>query len=398
MYLGIILSGQMIKTRVENTLAKQEIAKISGKKDGKDKKLVWTKKRKIAAGVICAGVLSLIIFAVIIFVLDLGPLREIPRTEAEAKVVGECADREVYYDELRYLTLLYREELDAKYGAYDTLSAEKKVEYESELEGVVKEEIKRNYVILALCEQYGVETNSSEASKYVKEALEDLVDELESRDKYEEWLAENNLTDALVRFIYKVDYLEGVLLEELTKSGEVVEFTAASLDNFVTFVMEEDIYAKVIHVYFPREHFLYSDRGTSMAAEVSSALEALRAAKTDSERYNVMKSLIGNAPFVQGYSVEGLGSYVTYGQMHEDYEKAAFALDDYGISDVVELDEGCYIIMRMPKDRDEVARKAYELVEYYRYAVLKQLKDAKQEAITFNGNDYFNGIRLVDIK
>ena len=375
-----------------------QIAKITNKNDGNKRNFVWTKKKKIAAGVIGAGALSLIIFAIVIFVFDLGPLKEIKRTDEESRVVGECAGYEVYYDELRYITMLYREELDAKYGKYDTLSPDAKAEYEAELDLVVREEIKRNYVILALCEHYGVDANSSEARSYVKEALEDLVDEIGSRDEYRKWLSENNLTDALVRFIYKTDYLEKALLEELTVSGEVVEFTAANLDDFVSFVMEEDIYAKVIHVYYPREHFLYTDRGTGMAAEVDKAIQKLNAAKDDGERYNVIKSLIGNAPYVQGYSVEGIGSYITYGQMHEDFEKTVFALEDWECSGVVELEEGCYIIMRMPKIRDEVARKAYELVEYYRYAVLKQLKDAKQESITFNGNDFFDGIKLVDIK
>ena len=269
----------------------KQIAKITNKKDEAGAKFVWTKKRKIAAGIIGAGALSLIIFAIIIFVFDLGPLRETPRSEEEARVVGECEGYEVYYDELRYITLLFREELDAKYGKYDTLSSEKKAEYEAELDLIVREEIKRNYVILSLCEKYGVDTDSSEARSYVKEAIEDLVDELESRDKYAEWLKTNNLTDALVRFIYKTDYLEKALLEQLTRSGEVVEFTAANLDQFVAFVMEEEIYAKVIHVYYPREHFLYTDRGTSMEKEVSRALQKINSATSDSERYNATPPL-----------------------------------------------------------------------------------------------------------
>ena len=379
-------------------MSTKQITKNSGKQNTKKSEFVWTKKRKIAAGIIGAGVLSLIIFTVMIFVFDLGPLKEIERTEEEAKVVGECAGYEIYFDELRYVTLLYGEELDVKYGKYSTLTDEQKAEYEKELDAKVREEIKSNYVILALCERYGIDTDSKEARSYVKESLEDLVDEIGSREKYAEWLKENNLTDALVRFIYKVDYLESALLEELTINGEVVEYTAANLDQFVAFVMEEEIYAKVIHVYYPKEHDLYTQRGTTMTMEVNAALKALGEAKNDKERYNVMKSLIGNAPFVQGYSIEGLGSYITYGQMHKDYEKATFALDDYGTSEIVELEEGCYIIMRMPKVRDEVARKAYELVEYYRYAVLKQLKDAKKAEINFIGNEYYDSIKLTEIK
>ena len=386
------------KARVGNTLSKKEISTISNKTDTKKSGFVWTTKKKIAAAVIGVGVLALIVFLVLVIVFDLGPIREIPRSEEEARVVGQSADYDVYYDEIRYLTLTLRAELDATYGKYDTLSADEKAEYEKELEELVLEEIKSNYAILALCEEYGITTDSKDVKTHVKESIEDLVDEIGGRDEYEKWLAANNLTDALLRFIYKVDYLESLLLEELTVSGDVVEFTPANIDNFVDFVMNEDVYAKTIHVYYPRQHDLYTRRGSSMEIEVNAAFAALNGAKNDDERYNVMKTLIGNSPYVFGYSVEGLGSYITYGQMHEDYEKAAFGLEDYGISEIIELEEGCYIVMRLPKERDEVARKAYELVEYYRYAVLKQLKDARQESITFEGNEYFKGLRLIDIK
>ncbi len=379
-------------------MAKKEISTVTNNTDEKKSGFVWTAKKKIAAAIIGVGTLAVIVFLVLVFVFDLGPLRTIPRTEEEARVVGQSADHDVYYDELRYLTLLYRQELDAKYGKYDTLTAEQKAQYEKELDVLVADEIKNSYVILALCEEYGINTDSKDVKNHVKESLEDLVDEIGGRDEYKEWLIANNLTDELVRFMYKVDYLEALLLEELTVSGEVVEFTPANLDDFVSFVMEEEIYAKVIHVYYPRQHDLYAQRGTNMEIEVNAALDALSGAKNDEERYGVMKNLIGNSPYVFGYTVEGLGSYITYGQMHGDYEKAAFKLEDYGVSEIIELEEGCYIIMRLPKERDEVARKAYELVEYYRYAVLKQLKDAKHNSITFEGNEFFDGLRLIDIK
>ena len=297
-------------------MSKKEISTISNKTDTKKSGFVWTTKKKIAAAVIGAGVLALIVFLVLVIVFDLGPLREIPRTDEEARVVGQSAGYDVYYDEIRYLTLTYRAELDARYGKYDTLTAIQKAEYESELNALVFGEIKSNYAILALCDEYGIRTDSKDVKTHVKEAIEDLVDEIGGRDKYEAWLVENNLTDAVLRFIYKVDYLESLLLEELTVSGQVVEFTPANIDSFVDFVMNEDVYAKVIHLYYPRQHDLYTQRGSSMETEVNAAIKALNGAKNDDERYNVMKSLIGTSPYVYGYSVEGLGSYITYGQMH----------------------------------------------------------------------------------
>lgn len=380
-------------------MKKDKIAKIPDEKGNKKKKFVWTKKRKIAAGVIGAGFLALVIFVVMIFVFDLGPIKEIPSSEEEARVVGECGEYEVRFEELRYVTLLFREELDAKYGKYETLSAEKKADYEKELEEKVSEELKRNYVILSLCERYGIDTDTKESRKYVRDTIEEHIDELGGKEKYVEWLEKNHMTDALVRFIFRTNYLESALLEHLTKSKEEIKYTTANLDDFVKFVMDDESYVKVIHVFYPRgEHILYSQRGTDMRTEVESALDMLNGAGDDEERYAIMKEVIGNAPYVQGYSVDGMGSYLTYGQMHEKYESAAFALDDYGTSEIVELEEGCYILMRMPKVRDEVARHAYEYIEYYRYAVLKQLKDAQTDQIEFKGNEYFDGLKLIEIK
>ncbi len=397
--LSYLAGNSEIIIRVEYKLKKNKSARIPDEKAKKKKAFVWTKKRKIAAGVIGAGFLSLVIFAVMIFVFDLGPIKEIPSSEEEARVVGKCGEYEVRFEELRYLTLLYREELDAKYGKYDTLSQSEKAEYEKELEEKVTDGLKSNYVILTLCERYGIDTDSRESRKYVRDTIEEHIDELGGKEKYLEWLKKNNMTDTLVRFIFNTNYLESALLEHLTKSKEEIKYTTANLDEFVKFVMEDESYVKAIHVFYPRgEHVLYSQRGSDMRSEVESAQEQLSVAKSDEERYEIMKSVIANAPYVQGYSVDGMGSYLTYGQMHEKYESAAFALDDYEASEIVELEEGCYIIMRMPKVRDEVARHAYEYIEYYRYAVLKQLKDAEQKKIEFNPNEYFDSLKLVEIK
>lgn len=380
-------------------MGKREIAEQNGKKvikkDASGKK---SKKKTVAASIIIAGLLALIAFAVMIFVFDLGPVREIKSSEDEAKVVGSVAGFDVKYEELRYITLLYRAELDSEMGKYETLSDDKKAEYEKALEDKVLYEIRSNYALLSLCEKYGVDTDTRECRKAVNDSIESLVDELGGKKEYKAWLAENDLTDAFLRLMYKVNYLESALLEKLSADKTDIKYTTANLDDFVEFVMEDESYAKVIHVFYPREHDLYAQRGTDMRSEALAAYNKLCAAKGDEERYEYMKSAIGLAPAVSGYSTFGFGNYITYGQMPEAYETAAFSLGDYGISGIIEQEEGCYIIMRMPKDREEVAPHAYEYIEYYRYAVVKQLEDAQKEAIKFEGNEYFDSIRLVEIE
>ncbi len=381
---------------------RQKIRKCQGmenklkKNDPKAEKPRLTKKKKIAIGIIASGAVALVVFAVLAIIFDLGPIREIKSSEEDARIIGECSGYEVRYEELRYLTLLYRAELDAELGKYDTLPAAEKAEYENALETRVLGEIKNRFAVLSLCDKYSLDTNSSEARSYVSDGIEALVKEIGGKDKYVSWLKENCLTDALLRAIYRTEYLEGALLDELTKRGEEIKYTTENLDDFVAFIMTDDSYIKVIHAFYPKEHE-YLDT-SNMKERAESALIKIKSAESDEERLSEMMSAIGQAPFVQGYSVTGTDYYITYGQMNEKYEDIAYALDEYSFSDVVELDEGYYIIMRVPKVRDEVAPRAYELIDQYRYAVVKQLIDAKKGELVFTGNDHFNGLSLLEIK
>ena len=209
------------------------------------------KKKIIAASIIIAGFLALIAFAVMIFIFDIGPVREIKSSEEEAKVVGSVSGFEVKYEELRYITLLYRAELDSDMGKYETLSDERKAEYEKALEEKVLEEIKSNYVVLSLCKKYGVDIDTRECRSAVNESIESLVDELGGKKEYKAGLSENKLTDALIRLMYKVHYLESALLEKLSADKTEIKYTTANLGDFIDFVMEDESYAKVIHVFYP---------------------------------------------------------------------------------------------------------------------------------------------------
>ena len=171
------------------------------------KKPFDSKKKKIAAGVIGAAILATVIVLVLVFVFDLGPVQPIESTEEEARIVGTIAGFDVKYEELRYITLTNRADLDAKYGKYDTLSDSDKALYKAELESLVLEDLKSNYAVLALCEKYGVDADSRDAKKHVNNAVSDFVDEIGGKAKYKEWLAKNNLTDSFLRLMYKVGYI-----------------------------------------------------------------------------------------------------------------------------------------------------------------------------------------------
>ena len=364
------------------------------------KKFTWTKKKIVALSLLAAGLVSLIIFGVLVFVFDIGPVVPIKSSEEDSRVVGTVGKYEVKYQEIKYLSIATSYELDEKYGEYSTLPADRKALYDEELRATVCEKVKDNYVVLALCEEYGIDPYSREVDKLVNDDIKSLVDEVGGKKNYKKWLADNHLTDEVVRFVYRVDHLEALLVTELEKAGKFQYVVPTP--EFLDFVMGSDTFIKVIHAYYPKDMDFYKgfeDPLKSPKLRADEGLSHLKAAgNDDGDRLSAMRTVIGIAPFVQGYSVTGFDYYITPGQMHEDYDEAAFALELYEYSEIIELEEGYYVIMRVPKDPDEIAMIADDLVINYKYATLYALEDEIGADMSFVGNGLFESLKLAEIE
>ena len=357
----------------------------------------FTKNKMIASIILGLATLALVIFAVISIIYELGPIKPIKSSKQELKVVGECADFEVKYEEIRYLTLLYRAELDQKLGEYGTLSDVGKAEYEKELYSYVEKNVKKTYSVLSLCADFGIDIYSKEANAYVNGEIESIVKQGfdGSKKSYRSWLEENNLTDSFLRLLYRLDFLEDEIVKYLTDNKIGIEFDSLSKDKFVDYVMSTDDYVRTVHCYYPKESIYFDTSDYAQRAENLSS-ELLNEPDFE-KRYSLLSSAIGNAPFVPGISMTNDGIYFTYGQMGELYEEAAFALEEYGVSLPVEADDGYYVIMRLPLDRDYVSKNAGDLLNKYGYTVLKKKLDEKQDQIKFITNEYFETLDLVEI-
>ncbi len=383
---------------MEITLSKNKKA-VTKKTDAKNKdnkgKKQWSTKKKVALGILIAAVVAAIVFAVLVIVFDLGPVTPIESSEEDARVVGRCAGFEVRYEELRYVTYVHKSALDRELGKYSELDEEGKAEYEEMLRERVEKDLRNNYAILTLCQKHGVDIDSKEARTYVNDSIKSLVDELGGKKEYKAWLEENKLTDTFLRLMYKVAHLETALVDKLTAEGKEIVYSTKNLDKFVEFIIEDESYVKVIHAYYPYD-FDYKN-GASAKEVAEEALAYILAAEDDDERLDLMRSAIGRAPFVAGYSTTGNDYYITFGQMNQRYEDVAFSLEEYEASSILELDEGCYVLMRVPKERDEVAPRAYELIDQYRYAVVKRMIDEQKELIEFTGDRLYVTLTLAEI-
>lgn len=363
----------------------------------KNNKKGWTKRKTVAAIILGVAVLAFVISMIIAAVYGFGRVRPIKSTEEEARVVGSVAGYEVRYEELRYIALLHKSSLDTSFGEYSSLSEDKKAEYREALEEAVLHDIENNYVVMSLCDKYGIDTDSREVRGEVNDAIEAFVDgELGGKKEYAEWLAKNDLTDAFLRLVYKVDVLEGKLIEYMTENKIGIEYDGVMDTGFTEYVLESGDFIQTTHAYYPHEWEYKGGMSASEKAEATAA--AVAAAGDGTARYEAIRSAIGSAPFVTGISMTGDGVYFTYGQMGEFYESVAFSLDEYEVSGAVESEDGYYVIMRLPLDKEYVTRHASELLIQYRYAAFYKACDEHREQISFTANDYYNSIELVDIE
>ena len=85
---------------------KNEIAAVD---KPSEKKKWWTKKKIIIVSVIGAVVLATLIGAIAVISTSVFPIRS---SKEELRAVGTVGEYEVKYEELRFLTLMHKEDLD----------------------------------------------------------------------------------------------------------------------------------------------------------------------------------------------------------------------------------------------------------------------------------------------
>ena len=374
------------------------------------KKKRWTKKKIIIVSIIGVVVLAAIIGAVAILSTAVLPIRS---TKEELKVVGTVGEYEVKYEELRFLTLLCRAELDSELGEYDTLDESGKKQYEELLYARVTDDIKQNYVIFSLCDKYGIKTDSIAMRSYVDDEMKEYVNTYfdGNMSKYKEWLSESGATDSIIRTNFKIDYLEEQLLDHYAENNIDIQYNEDNIEEFIQYVMTGEDWIRTIHVYYPEKHPFETDPENLPAGfDPSSIIAAYNgkdsidkvktevgAIQGDSARLKAFKTAIGNAPGTN-YSTEGNGFYFTYGLMGEEYEDIAYSLGAYQISDVFEYLDGYCIIMRIPLEESHVRLNALDLLGKYQYVVLNNHMAEESASLSFVGNDYYNGISLIDIE
>ena len=315
--------------------------------------------------------------------LACGKARPIKGTDEELTPVGTVAGHEVLYEELRYLTLKYREAMMATYGETIWDTAESREHYRAELEKAVFDNITSNYAVLALCDEVQIKHTETVIEEAVQKQVQATVDEMGGMSEYKKQLAAEYLTDHLYRFILAVSICENELRYVYTDDlGLIEDDDSAIYDKIMS-----DEFARTLHIY------IENNTGEDPAANRAKAEDILKQYREGTS----FNTLIGRHS-EDFYMTTTAGYYFTKGEMVPEYEEAAFALAIDEVSEVVETSSGYYIIQRLAPDTSYVLSHLTELIEQYQYAMLYNMIEEKKAELSIELNDFGKGLDLTTMQ
>lgn len=304
-------------------------------------------------------------------------------------VVGTVGGYEVYYEELRWLTLQYKDLYEASYGEGIWDDGETAEKYRADLENSVYTAILANYAVLTLCDDPSltlngeklIDINSASVQELVDNFINETIDEVGGERNYKKNLKESYLTDDLYRFITGIDICENLLFKQYCELMLIDDSNEAAYE----YITENFIRTK--HIYIQND-------AKDNAAENRALAESIRIKLMNGEDLDTL---------IDNYSEDGYmsadGYYFTRGQYSKAYENASFALGVGEISEVVETFSGYYVIQRLEPDNEYIMRNLLlGLKDQYLLAVFdKYIEDCKA-TLTFIPNEFGSELDLTEMK
>ncbi|MBQ9806999.1 MAG: peptidylprolyl isomerase [Clostridia bacterium] len=307
-------------------------------------------------------------------------------TEQEQKVIGTCAGYDVLYEELRYVTLSYKEKFEATYGTGLWSNPETAAQYRGKLEKTVWDIMRNNYAVLALCADYMDEDqmNSETIDEAVEEKVTEMIEAYGSREAFEAALTELNMTEHFIRFCFRVSVLENELYYILTRDLGLIQ----NDQNVFADWLEDGNAVYVQHIY------VSNDQGEDVAANRAKAEEARRQLI---EGEKTVEQLIASA---MNEDMNNTAPYYIVRDVYtEVMETAAFSLENDGdVSEVVETPDGFYVLVRMPESEATFVSKIPSLLQSYQWAKLEAMVEEKKGTLAVELNDYGKTIDLVQMQ
>ncbi len=368
-------------------------------------------------------------------------LFKINPTSEEKKVIGTAAGYEILYDELRCITLNYRELMEVYYGDGIWDKPETAEKYRAELERYVLSALTVNAAALKTAAEFDITTESDGVKDYIgiqlnklaSDLTEILVNESEDEDfnasqsmineKYVSYLKDNYLSDRYNRYVMSVDGCIEVLRMKLINDG-----TLPSDDESVKEYINQN-FVRALHISIPitkdtdaaaaradaelvawilSANLLTSEARSELQTKLNLSDSEISSGSTPTAKlYNRLISAVGDdekmrvlvgSTYNKDMGISQHGYYFSRGEYSEAYENAAYALNEGEFSGVVADTNGFYVLQRLPLDQDFIAEQLDALKQQYQAAYINGLIEETQKQISFNFNEYGKSLDLTKIK
>lgn len=300
---------------------------------------------------------------------------EIKSTKEERKIVGSCAGYDVRYQELRYLVLTHKEEMKAEYGE-DIFDKDSKA-YEQELLARVEASLCESYAILDVCEEAGVKRSNKKTKDEVESEVEAAVATLGDTEAYKQYLSDSYMTDELFRFYTSIvscqyRYYDEVAFDEYEKEAYDLALSHEGFVRTMSIFVKNDVGEDV-------------EENRAMAEYVRG--EVLNG--------KPLESFIGTK---YNQDMSNCEYYFPRGYMEDEYERVAFALEIGEIGEVVETDEGFYVIQRLMPDEAYYQNNLETLIEKYIVGKINLTFEAHADEISVEWNEYGKSLTFSEIE
>lgn len=325
--------------------------------------------------------LSLIAVFAILFSLascgKKGKYAEIPSSKEEATTVAVVGGHDVKYELFRaYFSAMYS-------GATEGMTEEG---WEAAKTAVMRE-IAVLYATLDVASENGVDPYG--------DAIDEAVDELiaiqyeggevngalvpaHTRKEYKEALAAANLTDAVMRLIYRYDATQAALYDYLVTNYGYGENTGAIGDPRAFF--DSDDCAHGVWVYVSDDFRLGREAGLAYAAELRESLAGA------SDYAAVKKVVLRGSPSSLSADDIAYGFYVSKNQGNTPVQRALisdfFSLAPYTCGEIREDADGVWFVIGLPKDAADYDRDP-EAIFQLMYAEEKINRPIVEKAETY---------------
>ncbi len=351
-----------------------------------------TKKRRVKPWVIVLVAVSAVVAVTAgILLANADRFREHSQNR---KIAAVCNGYEIPYEELRFITCFYKQELEGKYGEGifdDPNTAES---YREELETLVKENLNQNYVVLSAAAQLGIETSDSVIDNYVDEQIAALIEECGGKGAYKAFLAEQHMSENYLRFTFSTEFVKSAVHYTLLDK-DIYEYRYEdNATEFMQYVLTSGNYVRTLHVYIENADGEDPAVNLGTAQKISDKLQST--AMYD-ERRRLLSEYIGSDMNDDLSTVTGDGYYFTRGEMIEAYENASFDLQIGEVSEPVVCGGGNFIIMRLEPEEAYVKNNAQELINGYYGVCLGEYIERFRPVCTVYFTDYGKTLDLLTI-